>query len=190
VIRREGHVNVNTAPRDVLRALVAGQLQTDPDMAVRDRRRRHDTRENCAPLVRPFDASPPRNSEEADIIADAIIAGRPYVSVSEVAAATDPAGRPVFGNTRLMEPGPFLEWSDAAAEETFARLYNSTTVRSRNFRVHAVGQALRELPNGELKILSTRRKVFRIFCDPGERTPEGEQENPRTNVKVISERAS
>ena len=191
VIERAGQVNLNTAPRDVLRSLVAGRLQADPEIGQRDRRGRHDTRERLAPTVRAYpNASPPRRAEEADVIADAIIAGRPYLSVSEVAAATDTASRPVFGNASLMPPGPFLQWNDPAAEETFARLYNTTTVRSRNFRVHTIGQALRELPSGEIKILSTRRKVFRIFCDPGERLRGGEFKNPRSDVKVLNERAS
>lgn len=55
------------------------------------------------------------------------------------------------------------EWSDEAAEEWFARVYPLATVRSRNFLVHVVGQAL--MTNGTT-VLSTAKRAFQIYMEP------------------------
>ena len=115
--------------------------------------------------------------DEAGAIADAIIAGRPFVSRSQLAELRYPddfdnsalAGELVFGSKNNHQLGTNLQRSDRAAEEVFARVYNSTTTRSRNFRVHVIGQALEETPSGNLRVKATRKKSFRIFADPGER---------------------
>lgn len=107
--RIDGHVNVNTATRDVLRALVAGRLQSDP-MLVPDsgeyphpdspRRLRFHGRGNLASSVRSDQPSankdlpdskvllPPSSDPSymhADLVAEAIIRNRPYVTPAEVA---------------------------------------------------------------------------------------------------------
>lgn len=195
LVRREGHVNINTAPRDVLRALLAGKLATDPLMGVE--LARHDT-DRLAPRTIELGLGPPRqNGAEADAIADAIIEGRPFASVSEVAnlgyKAPDFASRldgvRVAGNKAFHPAGDRIQWSDSAAEEAFARLYNSTTVRSRNYKVHVIGQAVRDI-GGDLEVLSTRRKVFKIFCDPGDRDDDGEIDSEKVDITVIYEKNS
>jgi hypothetical protein len=64
-----------------------------------------------------------------------------------------------------------IEWSDAAAEEVFARVYEGSTVRSRNFRVWIVAQAL--APGAAAEVLAEVRTVHTLFADPGERAADG-----------------
>ena len=180
-------MNINTAPRDVIRALVAGELAADS--AISREGGRHDTRSRAAPEVTPETMNPPRITEEADVIADAIIARRPYASVSELASVTDSGGRLVFGNTDMYPQGDELQLSDSALEEVFARIYNSATVRSRNFRVHVLGQALRDSASG-IKVLASRRKVYQVFSNPGERDADGEIDEDNMKVELIYEKAS
>jgi hypothetical protein len=196
LIRRAGHVNVNTAPRDVLRALFAGELVSDPLSCIA--LARHDTAERLSPREVPFTVGPPkRNGEEADALADAVIAGRPYVSVSEVANALfeDPVsasnldGERVFGNLEFYPAGDRIQWNDQAAEECFGRIYNAGTVRSRNFRVHVIGQAVAQ-QGSEFKVISTRRKTFRVFSDPGERDADGAIDPEELQIQTIYEKNS
>jgi hypothetical protein len=188
VVLRRGHVNLNTAPRDVLRALAAGMLVHDPAMA-----RVISPRPSAAlkaPPTTPYEAGVPTAELAADILADEIIRNRPYVSPSQLALVEDGGQRVVFGNNALYSAGSRLQWSDAAAEEAFARVYNSTTVRSRNFRVHVIGQALREIGDSDVKVLATRRKIFRVFSDPGERDADGTIDTEKHAIEVIYERDS
>jgi hypothetical protein len=66
----------------------------------------------------------------------------------------------IFGNTNI---SAVTEWNDRAAEEWFAKVYPLSTVRSRNFIVHVVGQALQT--NGTT-VLSTARKSYQICMEP------------------------
>jgi len=178
-VKIDGHVNVNTASRETLRALVAGRL-------VADKLTKLKTSDSAlADLHPPRDMSKLPNStgtyEQADLIADEIIRHRPYVSVSELPerVTTAPAKLgltgtmelPVLGHTKrtgtlpastVFEP----EWNDAAAEETFARIFNSSTVRSRNFRIVVTGQAVRRTPSGATHVMATRSKVYHVFVKP------------------------
>jgi hypothetical protein len=170
----EGHVNVNTAPRNVLRSLVAGKLVSDPEIAKQSRG--HDERDTLAPRVIDRDVSAPSQSVEADIVADAIIDGRPYLSPGELAFVTSAKTHEgsgsekeqLFGNSNFVPDGENLQWNDQAAEESFARLYNSATVRSRNFRVHVVGQSLEKTPSGRYRVKATRKRSYRVFVNRGE----------------------
>ena len=166
-----GHVNINTASRHVLRSLVTGTLVADAG--------RKDNSMTAWPAVRP-----PQNpvsssaSSQADRLVDAIVRGRPYVSPAAVADkavdVTTVGGQvqstPAFGvdkNHAGWVDGQ-SEWNDAAAEEVFARLYNSSTVRSRNFRIFVTGQAIRARrsdPN-QFDVLATRSKVYHVHIHP------------------------
>ena len=66
----------------------------------------------------------------------------------------------VFGN-RTLEG--ITAGNDAVTEEWFARVYPLSTVRSRNFLVHVVGQSLQ---TNDLKVLSTVRQKFQIYLEP------------------------
>ena len=203
--RIAGQVNLNTASREVLRALVAGILVADTELGSQSSS--FDTSRAFAPRVSDryeeiaatdgFEEEGQGASlDEGGDIADAIIAGRPFVSRSQLASLRYPdtvsnselAGRKVFGNKLNHEPETRLQWSDRASEEVFARLYNSTTVRSRNFRVHVIGQALEQTPSGNLRIKATRKKSFRVFANPGDQQSEsGEFDSEQLTIDTSYE---
>ena len=162
VVRIDGHVNINTASLDALRAMSAGYLQMDPKLSKRTSDV-YDAR--MAPPVQPLATlSAPTSSREADKIADAIINGRPYATPSELACATDTDGKQVFGNTDLYPDKDKIQWSDTAAEEIFGRIYEASTVRSRNFRVWVVGQAIAptQASNPSPRSLRSSQNLYRF----------------------------
>lgn len=183
LLKIDGHVNVNTATRDTLRALIAGRLVMDPQLKR--------SSEDAQPAKnKPVVLLPPTKKAadvQADIIASAIIQNRPYTSPAEVAekAILSPAdaallqqhpelpplevNKPVFGYTRYdtqnvlkVEP----EWTDAAAEESFGRLWNNSTVRSRHFQVVVCGQAVKIGRDGQTNVVATRSRIFHVFIKP------------------------
>jgi type II secretory pathway pseudopilin PulG len=193
VARIEGHVNINTASRDSLRAMAAGILQMDPKLS----KRTSDVFDSrMAPSVEPLTTvSALTASKEADTVVDAIILGRPYTSPSELACAMNSDGKQVFGNEFLYPYTPSgqsftsqLQWADAAAEEIFGRVYEASTVRSRNFRVWVIGQAVSPttVGNQNPEVLSETRKAFTIFADPGERQ-NGVIDPSKTRVTILHE---
>jgi hypothetical protein len=178
--RREtqGLINLNTATRETLRALAAGViLNRDPDIKA-----------GTTPL--PLNA--PTTTDQADKFADAIIAGRntqPFVSTRQLAQlqaldatgkpATDTNGNPIafFGNpqewdaTQPTPPDRNWEWNDAGSEDYFSRIFDLTSVRSRNFRVFVSGQYVDPRLNDPVtgkppKILSSAKKVYHVFIHP------------------------
>lgn len=193
-------VNLNTAPRDVLRALAAGPLGQDPLLAT--------TSTSMSHLGAPLMATPTTKvtlyapstalKTEADRIADAILRVRPFASPSEIAQLKDTDGRFVFGNPTLYQTGGQLpantrvQWTDSAAEEVFARVYEASTIRSRNFRVWVVGQALAPAPDTGTKapeVQAETRRVFTVFADPGTRRPDGSIDPKQARPVVTHERA-
>ncbi len=187
LVRIEGHININTASRDTLRAMVSGLLVSDPRL-VRRMSEIHDPRTMAAP-VEPLEVSVPTKDKQGDVLADAIIRGRPYSSPSEMASALTEDGNVVFGNRDLLPDGNKVQWSDAAAEEAFGRAYESATVRSRNFRVWVIGQSINptQASNTIPEVLAEVRKVYTVFADPGERKASGEIDPTKFKIKTISE---
>jgi hypothetical protein len=171
LVRIRGHVNLNTATRDALRALVAGPLVMDPAMARRTSEN-HDTSIRMAPPVAVLDAA--ARELPAGRIADAIVRARPFATPSDLARVQDTNGEFVFGNRALLSQGTRVNWTDSAAEEAFARVYEASTVRSRNFRVWVIGQSLAPAAgDGSPQVLAEVRKVFTVFADPGDRESDG-----------------
>jgi hypothetical protein len=187
VVKIHGHINVNTATRDVLRAALAGPLVMDPILARRTSEQ-HDP-ERLAPPVESFSLFPPSGESEADRVADAIISARPFASTADLAQVQQTDGQAVFGNSSMFADGEQIEWSDSAAEELFGRIYEASTVRSRNFRVWVVGQCLSPQAEGfsEAEVLAESRKVFTVFADPGERTEEGAIDLTKAKIRIINE---
>lgn len=148
-VRIDGHLNLNTASRDSLRALAAGRLVMDPASV-------------------PTRLDPPSQVEQADQIADAILRHRPFLSAAELPERLlGEDGEPLLGRTeRNGERQVTPEWNDAAAEEVFARLFNGATVRSRHFRVVITGQCCRLTRTGELRVLATRSRSCDVFLEP------------------------
>lgn len=147
-------ININTAGTNALRALAAGVFHTnDPRVA--------------------SGSGAGTNFVVPKAAVDGFVAGvnnfraiRPFYSASQLPLiSTDsegggwPAGA-VFGNRSLMG---ITAGNGAVAEEWFSRIYPMTTVRSRNFLVNVVGQALQT--NG-LNVLSTERKAVQIYLQP------------------------
>lgn len=193
VCQIEGHVNLNTANRDVLRALAVGALMMDPNMSIRTSEA-HNTTSLMAPPVAPFKLTPAEINTEANRIADAIILTRksnPFISPSSIAEVRDPDGKPVFGNKDLLpdNKGSMVHLSDSAAEEIFARVYESSTVRSRNLRIWVVGQAITPTTSTTVKpqVLAEVRRVFTVFADPGERTSDGSIDPRKFKLKILHE---
>ena len=191
LVQIRGQVNLNTANRDVLRAIVIGQLTMDPKMAIRTSEN-HDADERMAPPVKPFHLTANEILIEADRIADAIISAReitPFASTASLTAVRDPGDKLVFGNKKLIPNGSMVDRSDSAAEEIFARVYEATTVRSRNFRVWVIGQTLAPTTSttASPEVLAEVRKVFSVFADPGERTRSGEIDPTKFRTTILYE---
>jgi len=195
LVEIDGHVNPNTATREALRMLIAGRLQQDPEM----RRFINDTHDQTGgrryPRVQKLSGSSlPDLTQTAGRIADAIIRSRPYASTGELANAREQDGTRVFGNEKLFSGYtssnyPFLQWTDSAAEETFARVFESTTVRSRNFRVWVIGQSVAPVTSAGAtpQVLAEVRKAFTVFADPGERGSEGEPDPRKFRLRILHE---
>jgi hypothetical protein len=191
----EGHVNLNTASRQALRMMIAGSIRQDPEIRnfLADAHTQGISRFPVVEKVSPaLDCTP-----IADRIAEAIIRSRPFASTAELANTREPDGAGlahVFGNPKLFAAYsgsgyPKLQWTDSAAEEVFARTYEASTVRSRNFRVWVIGQAV--LPAAGMteavEVLSEVRRVFSVFADPGERNADGSIDPSKTRLKVTHE---
>lgn len=188
VVDIAGNVNLNTASRDALRALAAGPLGMDPLLSIRTSET-HDKTSLMAPPVKLTKLSPPTVTEQADRIADAIIQSRPYATTSNLALAKEGANTFVFGNRNLFPDTTKIEWADAAAEELFARVYEASTVRSRNFRIWIIGQSLAPSTSTTptTEVLAEVRKVFTVFADPGKRDDTGAIDPTKTKLTILHE---
>jgi len=97
-------------------------------------------------------------------IARELYEARPYISQSQLAHAV---GKAV--DSHLPE-----HFNDALAEETFARIHNTTSLRSRHFRIYTHGEIVtkeRRLPDGTLlreggRVLARSSKVYEVFLRP------------------------
>jgi hypothetical protein len=197
LVRIDGHVNLNTATFDTLRALVAGRLVTDPRLKLDSAAADPTLTSPVAlqpPTSRPFVQMTETDGGVGDLVAELIIRNRPYLSPAELPEklrlptsaelAQRPyqrvrqvdvqqkgvvytEGQPILGaSKRPSELSIEPEWSDAAAEEAFARIFNNATVRSRHFRVVVTGQAVVKTRSETTKVLATRSRVYHVFVRP------------------------
>lgn len=190
-----GSINVNTAGKDVLRAMAAGMLKQDPELR-KVTSWDHDVGSGrLSPKSELLELGSPKLAMAADRIAEGIMRSRPFASMKDLASARlkpekadDPVGKgePIFGNKKLYSVGDNLQWSDAAAEEVFARVHDASTLRSRNFRVWVIGQAI--VKTGDTaEVLAESRKVFTVFADPGQRESDGAIDPLKSKPRVIYE---
>jgi type II secretory pathway pseudopilin PulG len=185
--RIDGHVNVNTASRETLRALLAGRLEQDVALSEATSQPGATSVDAATRPVR-FSAPPGGDDNaEAGLVADAILAERArlgaFQALSQLAGVRDAQGRLVFGNPALHDKArPALRWSDAGAEELFARLHASATLRSRHFRVHATGLVVNKASG---KVLARRSRMATLFIDPGERLADGAIDPPKVRVETL-----
>ncbi len=174
LVLRQGHVNLNTATPDALRALAAGFLKQDPLLS-QTTSSNHQTTTLMALPTAPLKLGTPTRAKIADRVAEAILRSRPFASAAEVASARDRDDKPVFGNREMYPQNARIQWTDSAAEEVFARIHDASTLRSRNFRVWVIGQALAPPLAGttEPRVLAESKKVFTVFAGPDEYTADG-----------------
>lgn len=196
-----GHVNLNTATRDTIRALAAGILTQDPKIAEISNNFGVKQPPEFAPETKLLsDIGSPTNSIVADRVADAVIKSRPFASAADIATASEKIrssastntrdSGAVFGNPDMYLQKEKLQWSDSAAEEIFARVYNCSTLRSRNFRVWVVGQSISPQASGSTgnsEVLAETRKVYTLFADPGARQSDGSLIPSSQKIKIIHE---
>jgi PilX N-terminal len=171
VVRRPaGRINLNTAGTNALRALAAGVAHASD------------------PALQPDGTNfvPPVGALSAFVGGVTNLRGtKPFFSVNELpsistngVAAQWPTNS-VFGNTNTAVGG-VTAWSDAAAEEWFRKVSALATVRSRNFMVYAVGQALQ--PNDPTKVVSTYRSGTQVYVLPEPRGAGGLTTNCQVQV--------
>lgn len=150
VNRVPGRINLNTASTNVLRALAAGV--------------QHTTETNMLPAN--LFVSTNAVGQFVNGVTN-FRSQRPFFSASQlnlISTNTNPAtwtNGTVFGRTNLLG---VTNWGDRGAEEWFSRVYPLSTVRSRNFLVHVVGQSV--ATNNPTVPLSTARRVFQIYVEP------------------------
>ena len=188
LVTMAGNVNLNTADKDTLRALAAGLLRQDPELG-------QTTSNNHSPslMAKPVSKlklGAPTRTLIADRIAEALVRSRPFASAAQIANAKDNDDKPVFGNRETYIQNARLEWSDSAAEEVFARVYDASTTRSRNFRIWVIGQAIvpqDKNDDDEPEVLAESKKAFTVFADPGERNEDGDIDASSYRPRVTHE---
>lgn len=149
-ITTRGKVNLNTASRDVLRALGGGvKLNRDPDIK---------------PPSLASDLTAPSGSQHADVFADAVIAARPFLSPAQLSGlkVPNPSTARVFGDPKAYGASGPSEWNDASTEEYFAKVYPLSSVRSRNFRIFVTGQVI----DRNNRPVATAHRVYQIQVQP------------------------
>jgi hypothetical protein len=177
VMNTAGLVNLNTASRDVLRALAAGILQNS-DTGIQP----SSLQSNLYPPTSASGTSPSTSVQQADRFADAVINSRPLLSTAALSAIRDWQGQPFFGNPNQYQNStqtPPTEWNDPGREELFTKIYNLATTRSRNFRVFVTGQSLDK--NGN--VLSTVTKVYHVFINPTRDPTTGAIQSQQVQIK-------
>jgi hypothetical protein len=147
-----GRININTASTNVLRALAAGVFNsTDPALT---------------PGGTNFVV--PTNAVNAFISSVTNYRSRqPFFAPSQLTLLSTNTNlsqwptNAVFGSKTL---AGVTEWSDAASEEWFSKIYPLSTIRSRNFLVYVVGQSI--TTNAPSRIESSATNVFQIYMEP------------------------
>jgi hypothetical protein len=149
-------ININTAPREVLRSLVAGvTLDADP----------------ATPGV-----ITPKTADFGDIFADFVIAQRSafplrgYSDLNNIRKnpttarnPANPAHSPFFGSRDTYPAGtaPPISWDDSGREELLQKTINLVNFTSRTFRIIVAGEA--RDASGNLKGRSTREYHYVVI---------------------------
>jgi hypothetical protein len=185
-VQIQGHVNINTAEKDVIRAMAAGMLNQDDELCSIKNWNHSLSSGKLSPMTSPLKLGSPTRDKTADLIAEGVIRLRPFASFKEMASIRDENDEPIFGNKKMYPLADKIQWSDSAAEEIFARVYDASTLRSRNFRVWIVGQAITKAGDS-VKVLAESKKVFTVFADPGEREKDGRINLEKSKVRITFE---
>ena len=148
---RKGRINVNTADREALRALVAG--------------RRVDSIQVSGTNASVLTVHPARTERVGDIFADTLIDNRPYSS--HILSSND------FLSAFLADPDNIYDETVTLSrdrEAIFDSLTNLTTVSSRTFRVHVSAFVVDNLvqPDDSIfrRLVSRKSRVYDVFLRP------------------------
>lgn len=99
-------------------------------------------------------------------IAKRLIAARPFYSPSHLARVVGQLIHEEGAMPKVTVDGVEKQFfNDAEAEETFARLFNLTTFRSRHFRIFAYGEVLSPQADDPV-VVSRASKVYEVFLEP------------------------
>ena len=160
-------INLNTAPREVLRSLLAGvELQADPMAPSASLKHRQETGDIFAEILISH-----RNQSPLRGLSDLNILRRNPLDPRDLA---DPEDAPFFGNPYFMEnlpdtsPEGLLSWDDAGREELLRKLIGIATFHSKTFRIIVAG----EVRNASGKLISRATREFHYSIAP-ERDTEG-----------------
>lgn len=166
-----GHLNVNTAPtRFEIETLLRGpSVSSDLRLKTDDFKTPVYEREGETGTLRSA-----LKEETIPLIAQGLMDARPFLSPSHLAR--------VF--SELIERHDALpdHHNDAEAEEPFARLFNTTSLSSRHFRIHAAAEVY-HAETGE--VVGRARGVREVFLRP---VHDAEGELRESRLEVISSR--
>ena len=166
-------ININTAPREVLRSLIANvQLGADP--------------------LNP-DLEPPKDDEIGDLFADYVLETRskqPFRSLSDLNSLRKEDASTVehfFGSPEAYKDDkPPATWTDSGREELFGKTVNLVATSSKTFRIVVIGEILTE--SG--KRVSRSSKEFHYTLDPA-RLPTGEIDSSEPmNIRKLYEKTN
>jgi hypothetical protein len=153
--RNDGRININTAGSNALRALAAGVNHVSD------------------PALQPGSTNffIPTNAVAAFVqgVRNSRLV-RPFRAASELPAvswSTNPSAQwptnAVFGNSNESMAN-VSAWNDSGAEEWFRKIHALSTIRSRNFMLHAIGQSL--ATNDPTVALSSYQLSKQIYLAP------------------------
>lgn len=167
-----GHLNLNATPSAIeIEALLRGPFTSSDILAER-------TGPGQVNYTRPTDVATLEKSLDSEAVgrvAERLFRLRPFYSPSHIAR--------VLGE--LLEEEDALPdfYNDAEAEETFARLYNATTLSSRHFRIFAYGEVTD--PSGQIAVGRSIR-VYEVYLRAN-RDSAGEIVNTACEVLSVRE---
>jgi len=166
-----GHLNLNAVPTALeIEALIRGPFASCDILA-------KETGPGDMTYTRPVDDKTLEKSLDGvalSRIARRLLKAKPFYSPSHLAR--------VLGVLLDDEDALPAFYNDAEAEETFARLFNATTLSSRHFRIFTYGEVTDR--NGDI-VVSRARRVYEVFLRPM-RNAAGEIE--KVDCEVLSVR--
>jgi hypothetical protein len=158
-------ININTAPREVLRCLIAG-VPLNADSMAPDVTSRYD--ENIGDLfadrvIAHRNQSPLRGYSDLNML---------RINPFEIRDSSDPEDVPFFGNPDFYEntpkvidndnPSDLIEWNDAGREELMRKVMDLVTFHSKTYRIVVAGEVLSK--SG--KRLSRATREFHFTVEP------------------------
>jgi hypothetical protein len=166
----QGRINLNTASPQALAVLAAGVNHVrDPSLVEIQGGTQITTGTN-------FYVPNHKVNDFANAVAS-YRSQRPFYSSGELnfltytnhTTSTAWPGNAVFHSSRMGFVNNSIgdtRWTDAAAEEWFQRIYSHSTVRSRNFMIYVIGQAMTTNTNSGTRPLATSQQAFQVYLSP------------------------